>query len=67
MKPLEAPRALLVFAGIGTLMWLAFGLMELSADAASWRIYAYFLMAAASLYMTIRAIHTIRRGRRSDL
>ncbi|WP_146068921.1 hypothetical protein [Arthrobacter sp. ZGTC131] len=67
MKPLEAPRTLLVVAGLGTLMWLAFGLMELSSDDASWRMYAYFLMAAASLYLAIRAVHTIRRGGRSEL
>ncbi|MET3773596.1 low affinity Fe/Cu permease [Arthrobacter nitrophenolicus] len=67
MKPLEAPRAMLVFAGIGTLMWGAFGLMELFSDDVSWRIYAYLLMTATCLYMVIRAVLTIRQRRRSEL
>lgn len=67
MKPIEAPRTLLVFAGLGTFMWLAFGLMELFSDDASWRMYAYFLMAAGSLYVSLRAVQTIRQARRSEL
>ena len=67
MKPLEAPRAMLVFAGIGPLMWGAFGLMELFSDDVSWRIYAYLLMTATCLYMVIRAVLTIRQRRRSEL
>lgn len=60
---LEAPRTVAVYAGLGTVLWLTFGLLDLMSNAASWRTIAYFLMAAASVYMFVRAISTIRRRR----
>lgn len=65
MRPLEAPRTVLVFAGVGTLLWLVFGILDLASGAAPWRIVAYFLIAAVSLYMFIRAVSTLRRRRSS--
>lgn len=66
MKPLEAPRAWLVYAAVGTVLWLTFGLLDLISAAAAWRIVAYFLMAAASLYMFARAVSTVRRRKGPD-
>ena len=67
MKVLEAPRTWVVYAGLGTVLWLTFGLLDVASNAASWRTIAYLLMAAASLYMFARAVGTIRRRKAPQL
>ena len=56
-----------VYAGLGIVLWLTFGLLDVAENAASWRTVAYFIMAAASLYMFVRAIDTLRRRKAPNL
>lgn len=66
MKPIEAPRAMLVYASLGILIWLALGIADLISGAVTWRLIAYGLMTVASLYMFIRAWRSIGRRARPD-
>lgn len=66
MKPLEAPRAWVVYAGAGTALWLALALVDWMSGNATWRIIAYLLLAVGSIYMFLRALSTMRRRSRPD-
>lgn len=54
---------MLVYAGLGILLWLTLGIADLIAGAVTWRLIAYGLMIAASLYMFIQALRSIRQAR----
>ena len=64
MKPLEAPRAWMIYAGIGTVLWLVLALLDWLSGYVTWRIIAYLLLAVASIYMLFRALGSVRRRSR---
>lgn len=66
MKPLEAPRLWLVWAGLGTLLWLALGISDLVSGAPAVRIIAYFVLMAIAVYLFVRALMTILGKTRPD-
>ena len=62
MKPLQAPRTWMVYAGLGTLLWLTLAFVDWSSGNVTWRITAYLVLAVASIYMFFRALITLRSG-----
>lgn len=66
MKPLEAPRVSLVWGGLGTLLFLTLGTMDLLSGAPAWRVTAYFVLAIGAIYMVVRALLTILGKTRPD-
>lgn len=63
MKSIEAPRTWAVYSGLGIVLWLVLGLIDVAENGASWRTVAYALLEAGSIYAFVRAIGTLRRER----
>jgi len=60
VKPLQAPRVGLIFYGLGTILWVWLGIIEVTSGAHLWRVIAYALLTAASVFMFIWALWTVR-------
>lgn len=63
MRIVEAPRAVAVWAGLGIVLWLMLGLLDVMENGVSWRTAAYALLEAGSIYLFVRAISTLGRRR----
>lgn len=48
-------------AGLGIVLWLVLGLIDIADNGASWRTVAYALLEAGAIYVFVRAIGTLRR------
>jgi hypothetical protein len=65
MKPLEAPRTMLVYAALGIVIWGILGISDLISGA-TWRLVLYILMIVVSAYLFIRALTSIRGSTRPE-
>ncbi|QDG66573.1 hypothetical protein NIBR502772_10435 [Pseudarthrobacter sp. NIBRBAC000502772] len=59
MKPLEYPRVSLIWGGVGVLLFLALGIMDVASGAPAFRVAAYFLLVIGAIYIFVRALMTI--------
>jgi hypothetical protein len=59
VKQLKAPRLSLVWGGLGTLLFLTLGTLEILSGAPAWRVTAYFVLATGAMYIVVRAVITI--------
>lgn len=59
MKPLETPRVALVLGGLGILLFLTLGTLELLSGAPVWRVIAYAFLAIGAIYVFVRALWTL--------
>jgi membrane protein implicated in regulation of membrane protease activity len=64
--PLRIAAKWMVYAGIGTVLWLVLALSDWLPGNVRWRIIAYLVLAVASIYMFVRALSSVRRQPRSD-
>ena len=63
VKKIEAPRTWAVYAGVGIILWLVLGAIDIANNGVSWRTVAYALLEAGAIYAFVRAIITLRRER----
>lgn len=63
MRQIEAPRTSAVWAGLGIVLWLVLGLIDIADNGASWRTVAYALLEAGAIYVFVRALSTLRHRR----
>lgn len=63
MRQIEAPRTSAVWAGLGIVLWLVLGLIDLADNGVSWRTIAYALLEAMAIYVFVTAIGTLRHRR----
>ena len=67
VKPLQAPRAWLIYTGIGTVLWIALGIVEVLSGAHVWRVIAYALLTVGSVFIFFWALRTVRKSKNSQL
>jgi len=59
MKPLEYPRVSLVWGGVGVVLFLTLGLMEMASGAPTFRVAAYLVLLVGATYVFVRALMTV--------
>lgn len=66
MKPFAFPKVSLVWGGVGVVLFLTLGLMEVASGAPTFRVAAYLVLLIGAICIFVRALMTVlgkTRGR----